>query len=471
MLKTSLVVCLVLVLTCGVMMPGFADKADLSMLREQNGLYVVTDMEDMMTAVTSPLSEYASFPLPSWGENSRALAYFTIFSYDDGEFSKTQPSLLISVYTDRPRNINSLTIPVDGKDFTFSWQPSFDDYTVTENGCCQNIQIMFGLGNTAFIEAMNEKCTSVMDPNLLYSMPVEIVFHGDEDCEATMSEYTMMDYTIVVYAGYCVTLDGMNQYIDADSGTTMTLDSSSDDIQAAETSTHEAEMPAAEAGAQPLRLQDLIGVWEFESASFLGRSITAEELAGSTGGSIIMEFTSDGLWLQQIGGQNMLAELVVHDDGVVEAPENQSFKIENGKLLFTVNGMVMVYTRSDLPSLASSAAVDEAKLGTWYFEQVVYTGGDYPDDIPLGADMFPMVYGVPAPTIQVRKAGLVAMKLGDETISFKADEWQLEEGKLTHTEAFDDGTSMIWYFVRETSAEDNLDSTGTDLNAGGESNK
>ena len=85
--------------------------------------------------------------------------------------------------------------------------------------------------------------------------------------------------------------------------------------------------------------------------------------------------------------------------------------------------------------------------------------------------MFPMVYGVPAPTIQVRKAGLVAMKLGDETISFKADEWQLEEGKLTHTEAFDDGTSMIWYFVRETSAEDNLDSTGTDLNAGGESNK
>ena len=471
MSKTRLLMCLVFVMVCLAMMPGLADKADLSAIREQNGLYVVTDMEGM-SVVTSSLSQYTSFPLPSWGENSRALAYFTIFSYDDGEASITQPSLLISVYTDRPWNINSLTIPVDGKDFTFSWQPSFDDYSVTEDGYCQNIQIMFGQENAAFIKAMNEKCTSVTDPNLLYSMPVEIVFHGDEDCTSTMSEYTMMDYTIVVYAGYCVTLDGLNQYIDADSGTTMTLDSSSDDIQAAEeTRTPEGEMPVAEVVVQPLMLQDLVGVWEFESASFLGRSITAEELAGSTGGSITMEFTSDGLWLQQIGGQNMLSELVVHDDGVVEAPENQSFKLENGKLLFTVNGMVMVYTRSALPSLASSAAVDEAKLGTWYFEQVVYTGGDYPDDIPLGADMFPMVYGVPAPTIQVRKAGLVAMKLGDETISFKADEWQLEEGKLTHTEAFDDGTSMIWYFVRETNIEDNQDSSRTDPNAGEESHE
>ena len=88
MFKKSLVVCLVLVLTCGVMMPGFADKADLSMLREQNGLYVVTDTEDAMTAVTSPLSQYASFPLPSWGENSRALAYFTISPMMTESFQK-----------------------------------------------------------------------------------------------------------------------------------------------------------------------------------------------------------------------------------------------------------------------------------------------------------------------------------------------------------------------------------------------
>ena len=453
MSRTSLLVCLVLVLVCVVMMPGFADKADLSTIREQNEIYVVTDMEDMV-AVTSTLSQYACFPLPSWGEDSRAQAYFTIFSYDDGEVSNTQPSLLISVYTDHPWNINSVTIPVDGKDFTFSWQPRFEDYSVTESGYCQNIQIMFGQENIAFIEAMNEKCTSVTDPNLLFSMPVEIVFHGDEDCAATMSEYMMMDYTIVVYAGYCVALDGLNQYIDADPGTAMTM-GNSDSVQEAETGKPKAETAASEANYQPLMLQDLVGVWEFESASFLGRSVTAEELAGSTGDNITMEFTSDGLWFQQIGGQNMIAELVVRDDGVVEAPENQSFKLENGKFLFTVNGMTMIFTRSDLPGLDSSAVVDEAKLGTWYFEQVVYTGGDFPGDIPLGADMFPTVYGIPVPTLQVRKTGLVAMKLGDETISFTAEEWQLEDGKLTHTEISDDGTSMIWFFVRETNTDNN----------------
>ena len=44
---------------------------------------------------------------------------------------------------------------------------------------------------------------------------------------------------------------------------------------------------------QPLLLQDLIGLWEFESASFLGRSITAEELSGSTGSST----ASGEVWL------------------------------------------------------------------------------------------------------------------------------------------------------------------------------
>ena len=213
---------------------------------------------------------------------------------------------------------------------------------------------------------------------------------------------------------------------------------------------------------QPLLLQDLIGLWEFESASFLGRSITAEELSGSTGDAITMEFTSDGLWIMQIGPQNMMAELVVHDDGTVEAPENQSFQLEDGKLLFIVNGMTQIYTRSDLPGREPSAAPDEAKLGTWRFEKVVYSGGDFPSDIPLEADMFSTVYGIPAPTLQVRKNGLALMKLGDEIFTFTAEEWAMEDGKLTYTETHVDGTNMAWTFVREnaeTAAEEPLPET------------
>lgn len=229
----------------------------------------------------------------------------------------------------------------------------------------------------------------------------------------------------------------------------MIPDGRSDGLQQTNAGEPNTGTAAAEADSQPLMLRDLVGVWEFESASFLGRSVTAEELIGSTGGSITMEFTAEGFWILQIGGRNMIAELAVGDDGVVEAPEDQSFTLENGKLLFTVNGMTMVFTRSDAPGEEPSAAPDEAKLGTWCFEQVVYTGGGQPLSIPLGADMFPMVYGVPAPTLQVRKTGLVTMTLGDATVPFTAEEWQLEDGKLTHIETFDDGTSMIWYFVRE----------------------
>ena len=448
-MKRLMLVCVMIL--CLVTMPAGAAEVDLGTFREHSDAYTITEM-DGMTAVTSTVGPYASFPLPSWGEASRALAYFAVLAYDDGETAITVPALLINVYTDRPRNIGSLTLRVDGQEFTFSWEQSPDDLSVTEDGFCQYIRITLGRENTAYIDAMNRKCTSVTDPMLLASMPLEIVFHGDEDCTAVMSDYTTMDYAAVVYAGYCAALDGLRLHIGTHPGTAMTTGG------AAAAPATETDLP--EAGTQPL-LRDLIGTWEFEAAGFMGRTITADELTGRTGAGITMQFTSDGLWIQDIGGETMMAELAVREDGTVESPEGQSFELRNGKFCFVVNGMTMVFARSETPG-PEAAGADEALLGTWYFEKLVTSGGSLPGEVPLDAAMFPKVYGVPAPTLEVLGGGYVVMTLGDSKPLFRAGEWQPEDGRLTHTETFEDGTSMTWYFVRETGGGDDPQPAGTD---------
>jgi hypothetical protein len=120
--------------------------------------------------------------------------------------------------------------------------------------------------------------------------------------------------------------------------------------------------------------------------------------------------------------------------------------LADGKLVFdTGSGMVMTLAKNDKPGMVPDTPVDEALLGTWAFEQLLHL----PDEIPVDPGMFPMLYGIPAPTLTVVNVGFAVMQLGDNKRAFPVDEWQLENGKLIHTEKSDDGTSMVWTFVRE----------------------
>lgn len=489
-MKRMLLICLLIL--CLLPLGGWAEEAapavspadgstvDLSGFREHPEAYLVTDLEGA-TFVASPLSEYAYFPLPAWGEDSRALAYFAIISFS-GEEPFVVPALLVTVFTDRPRNVQSLTIPVDGQAFTFSWPQDPDALVATENGYRQDLHVYLGPENTAFIDAMNAKATSVTDPQLLLGMPLEITFHGDDDCTAVMSEYTMLDYTMVVFAGYCYTLDGLNRYIGTAPSTAMavrgadepqaeapaveTVEAGSTEAAVAVPESAESAAAAPEtvevgtadtetveaAAPQPIRLSDLVGVWALESVRYNGQVITAEDLAALGSGTMTTEFTSDGLMILEGGNAAEVHEFPVSDGIIFPGQDSDAFRLEDGKLVFEVTdvpGMSMTYVRTDLPGREKTAAVDDAIVGTWYFEQLITRGDDLPGDLPLPADMFHLIYGVPAPTLRVRKGGLAMMALGEDTVTFPAEVWLLEDGKLTYTSGRENGHTQTWYFVRE----------------------
>ena len=66
----------------------------------------------------------------------------------------------------------------------------------------------------------------------------------------------------------------------------------------------------------------------------------------------------------------------------------------------------------------------------WRLEQVVNKSDHYPNGNPLDAELFPMVYGVSAPTLRVRENGLVTMYLGGEIISRspqRSGSWKTED--------------------------------------------
>ncbi|MCQ2152630.1 MAG: hypothetical protein MJY70_06225 [Bacteroidales bacterium] len=200
-----------------------------------------------------------------------------------------------------------------------------------------------------------------------------------------------------------------------------------------------------ENGQQVITPEILVGFWELEHVDYGGTVLTAEDWISFFGENASMEFTTDGIWIMKAGGQT---EIYFYEfvDGELRAEGREApLSLVDGKLVFdTGSGMAMTLVKTDKPGMAA-ASVDETLLGTWVFEQVLYL----PDEIPLGTEMFPLVYGMSTPTLEVVSVGFAVMQLGENKVAFPVEDWHLENGKLVHTEEYDDGTSMVWTFVRE----------------------
>jgi hypothetical protein len=180
-----------------------------------------------------------------------------------------------------------------------------------------------------------------------------------------------------------------------------------------------------------------------------GTVITAEQWISFFGEIASMEFTPDGIWIMKAGGQTEIYFYEFVDGELFAEGGKAPLSLADGKLVFdTGSGMAMTLAKTDKPGMVPDTPVDEALLGTWAFEQLLYL----PDEIPVDPGMFPMLYGIPAPTLTVVNVGFAVMQLGDNKRAFPVDEWQLEDGKLIHTENSEDGTSMVWTFVREEAA-------------------
>ncbi len=201
-----------------------------------------------------------------------------------------------------------------------------------------------------------------------------------------------------------------------------------------------------EATPQAITPEILAGLWELDHVDSDGTVITAEQWISFFGEIASMEFTPDGIWIMKAGGQTEIYFYEFVDGELFAEGGKAPLSLVDGKLVFdTGSGMAMTLAKTDKPGMVPDTPVDEALLGTWAFEQLLYL----PDEIPVDPGMFPMLYGIPAPTLTVVNVGFAVMQLGDNKRAFPVDEWQLEDGKLIHTENSEDGTSMVWTFVRE----------------------
>ena len=197
---------------------------------------------------------------------------------------------------------------------------------------------------------------------------------------------------------------------------------------------------------QAITPEILVGLWELDHVDSNGTVITAEQWISFFGEIASMEFTPDGIWIMKAGGQTEIYFYEFMDGELFAEGGKAPLSLADGKLVFdTGSGMVMTLAKTNKAGMMPDTPVDEALLGTWAFEQLLYL----PDEIPVDPGMFPMLYGIPAPTLTVVNVGFAVMQLGDNKISFPVDEWQLEDGKLIHAEKSDDSTSMVWTFVRE----------------------
>ena len=213
----------------------------------------------------------------------------------------------------------------------------------------------------------------------------------------------------------------------------------------------EGKTPAqsTETAAEPITPEILTGVWELDNVDYSETTISAEEWVSFFGENASMEFTPDGIWIMKAGGQTEIYFYEFVDGELMAEGGKAPLSLVDGKLVFdTGSGMAMTLVKTDKPGMAADTPVDEAKLGTWYFEKLIDTGDEFPDEIVVASDFFPILFGVPAPTLEVVNVGYAVIRLGENKAAFPADEWQLEEGRLVYTQHQDDGTDRTWYFVR-----------------------
>ena len=207
--------------------------------------------------------------------------------------------------------------------------------------------------------------------------------------------------------------------------------------------------PAASAESEkPITLDDVIGVWELEGVYYNGETVySGEDFLRVTGKPMIIEFTSDGLWIIEGGEQAEVYDLLHLQDNIL--PDGSSLKDEILSITVEdVPGTVMRYVRSSLPGRESAADVDPAGIGRWVLDQLDIRK-DSASLAILSAEEFSERYNVPIPTVEVRKSGFVLLTFGSHTDIFPAGEWELAQDRLIWPYAREDGKNLIWYFIRE----------------------
>ena len=136
---------------------------------------------------------------------------------------------------------------------------------------------------------------------------------------------------------------------------------------------------------QAITPEILVGLWELDHVDSNGTVITAEQWISFFGEIASMEFTPDGIWIMKAGGQTEIYFYEFMDGELFAEGGKAPLSLADGKLVFdTGSGMVMTLAKTNKAGMMPDTPVDEALLGTWAFEQLLYL----PDEIPVDPGMF-----------------------------------------------------------------------------------
>ena len=122
---------------------------------------------------------------------------------------------------------------------------------------------------------------------------------------------------------------------------------------------------------QAITPEVLVGVWELDHTDNNGIVITAEQWISYFGENASMEFTPDGIWIMKAGGKTEIYFYEFVDGELFAEGGKAPLSIVNGQLIFDT-GVPMTFAKSEKPGIAGTVSVDDALLGTWVFEQLLY---------------------------------------------------------------------------------------------------
>ena len=208
---------------------SLADGYDVSYIKDHSNVFTIDVDEDSGIAfVESTLSvKDCAFVHKYESEHRYSFTMFDVLVVDyETTTAYPVPRLWITYCADEYIYYDSVTITLDGKDFTFSGISNPDWCTEDEKGVIEKTLIKFYSENAAFLAAMENlykqypSFDELMDET---SGPkVKMVLHGkNEDIDVTLGSGFVLDFALVI-EGANINTDGLD-YIDKVTGTTMTI--------------------------------------------------------------------------------------------------------------------------------------------------------------------------------------------------------------------------------------------------------
>ena len=222
----SFILALTLLLSCA---SSLAAGYDVSYIKENSNVFTIDVDEDSGIAfVESVLSaKDRSFVHKHESDYRYSSTMFDILVINYGKSSAYPvPRLWITYCADEYIYYDSVTITLDGKDYTFSGISDPDWRTKDEKGVIEEALIKFGTDNLAFLAALEnyrEKFPSydeLMDET--NGPKIKMVLHGrNEDIKVTLDGGFVLDFALIIEGAY-INTNGTD-YLDKVNSTSMTV--------------------------------------------------------------------------------------------------------------------------------------------------------------------------------------------------------------------------------------------------------